>query len=101
MFAERWEGAGFTMANAMDPEGNVFQVRESLARSAALGITLEDRVMIRSRELPYRAVAVGDVDRAFVPDALDATFYVATIKPCASPATQRNATRRCGSAGWT
>jgi predicted enzyme related to lactoylglutathione lyase len=31
VFAERWEGAGFTMANAMDPEGNVFQVRESLA----------------------------------------------------------------------
>ena len=31
VFAERWEGTGFTMANAMDPEGNVFQVRESLA----------------------------------------------------------------------
>ena len=31
VFVERWEGTGFTMANAMDPEGNVFQVRESLA----------------------------------------------------------------------
>ena len=27
VFAERWAGPGFTVANAMDPEGNVFQLR--------------------------------------------------------------------------
>jgi predicted enzyme related to lactoylglutathione lyase len=31
LFAERWAGPGFTVANAMDPEGNVFQLREPLA----------------------------------------------------------------------
>ena len=29
VFAEQWSGPGFTVCNAMDPEGNVFQVRES------------------------------------------------------------------------
>lgn len=28
---ENWNGPGFVMCNAMDPEGNVFQVRENLA----------------------------------------------------------------------
>ncbi len=28
VFDESWEGPGFTVCNAMDPEGNVFQVRE-------------------------------------------------------------------------
>lgn len=28
VFPERWSGPGFTVSNAMDPEGNVFQVRE-------------------------------------------------------------------------
>lgn len=27
--AERWSGPGFTVCNAMDPEGNVFQLREA------------------------------------------------------------------------
>ena len=27
LFADRWQGPGFTMGNAMDAEGNVFQVR--------------------------------------------------------------------------
>lgn len=31
LFDERWQGPGFIVCNAMDPEGNVFQVRESLA----------------------------------------------------------------------
>lgn len=31
LFAERWPGPGFTVANAMDPEGNVFQLREPAA----------------------------------------------------------------------
>jgi predicted enzyme related to lactoylglutathione lyase len=31
LFDERWEGPGFVVCNAMDPEGNVFQVRELLA----------------------------------------------------------------------
>lgn len=26
---ERWQGPGFTVCNAVDPEGNIFQVRES------------------------------------------------------------------------
>jgi catechol 2,3-dioxygenase-like lactoylglutathione lyase family enzyme len=26
--AENWQGSGFVVCNAMDPEGNVFQVRE-------------------------------------------------------------------------
>jgi predicted enzyme related to lactoylglutathione lyase len=29
VFAERYAGPGFVVCNAMDPEGNVFQVRES------------------------------------------------------------------------
>lgn len=29
LFDERWQGPGFVVCNAMDPEGNVFQVRES------------------------------------------------------------------------
>lgn len=28
LFAERWQGPGFIMANAMDPEGNVLQLRQ-------------------------------------------------------------------------
>ena len=28
VFAENWQGPGFTVCNGMDPEGNVFQVRE-------------------------------------------------------------------------
>lgn len=28
LFDERWEGPGFVVCNAMDPEGNVFQIRE-------------------------------------------------------------------------
>ena len=28
VFAENWQGPGFIVCNAMDPEGNVFQVRE-------------------------------------------------------------------------
>ncbi len=28
VFAEQWAGPGFVVCNAMDPEGNVFQVRE-------------------------------------------------------------------------
>lgn len=31
VFAENWRGPGFIVCNAMDPEGNVFQVRESAA----------------------------------------------------------------------
>lgn len=31
LFDERWQGPGFVVCNAMDPEGNVFQVRESTA----------------------------------------------------------------------
>lgn len=31
LFDELWQGPGFIVCNAMDPEGNVFQVRESLA----------------------------------------------------------------------
>jgi len=31
LFDERWQGPGFIVCNAMDPEGNVFQVRESVA----------------------------------------------------------------------
>lgn len=29
VFEENWSGPGFVVCNAMDPEGNVFQVRES------------------------------------------------------------------------
>ena len=29
VFSERWQGPGFVVGNACDPEGNVFQVRES------------------------------------------------------------------------
>lgn len=31
LFDERWEGPGFIVCNAMDPEGNVFQIREPTA----------------------------------------------------------------------
>lgn len=31
VFNENWSGPGFVVCNAMDPEGNVFQVRESVA----------------------------------------------------------------------
>lgn len=31
LFDERWQGPGFIVCNAMDPEGNVFQIRELLA----------------------------------------------------------------------
>jgi predicted enzyme related to lactoylglutathione lyase len=31
VFNENWTGPGFVVCNAMDPEGNVFQVRESAA----------------------------------------------------------------------
>jgi predicted enzyme related to lactoylglutathione lyase len=31
LFDERWEGPGFIVCNAMDPEGNVFQIRELVA----------------------------------------------------------------------
>lgn len=31
VFNENWNGPGFVVCNAMDPEGNVFQVRESVA----------------------------------------------------------------------
>ena len=31
IFNENWSGPGFVVCNAMDPEGNVFQVRESVA----------------------------------------------------------------------
>ena len=31
VFTENWRGPGFVVCNAMDPEGNVFQVRESAA----------------------------------------------------------------------
>jgi predicted enzyme related to lactoylglutathione lyase len=29
VFTEQWKGPGFTVCNAMDPEGNIFQVREA------------------------------------------------------------------------
>jgi predicted enzyme related to lactoylglutathione lyase len=31
LFDERWRGPGFIVCNAMDPEGNVFQIRELIA----------------------------------------------------------------------
>jgi hypothetical protein len=31
VFDERWQGPGFAACNAMDQEGNVFQLRETLA----------------------------------------------------------------------
>ncbi len=31
VFCENWQGPGFVVCNAMDPEGNVFQVREPVA----------------------------------------------------------------------
>lgn len=31
VFDENWQGPGFVVCNAMDPEGNVFQVRENLS----------------------------------------------------------------------
>lgn len=30
VMSERWQGPGFVVCNAMDPEGNVFQVRETI-----------------------------------------------------------------------
>lgn len=30
VYAEQWQGPGFVVANACDPEGNIFQLRESL-----------------------------------------------------------------------
>jgi hypothetical protein len=30
VFTEQWEGPGFRVCNACDPEGNIFQVRESV-----------------------------------------------------------------------
>ena len=30
VFTENWHGPGFVVCNAMDPEGNVFQVREAV-----------------------------------------------------------------------
>ena len=29
IFSDQWEGPGFNVCNACDPEGNIFQVRES------------------------------------------------------------------------
>ena len=31
VFAENWRGPGFIVCNAMDPEGNLFQLREPVA----------------------------------------------------------------------
>ncbi|MCM1982713.1 hypothetical protein [Lyngbya confervoides] len=31
VFNENWRGSGFVACNAMDPEGNVFQLREHVA----------------------------------------------------------------------
>jgi predicted enzyme related to lactoylglutathione lyase len=31
VFSENWRGPGFVVCNAIDPEGNVFQVREAVA----------------------------------------------------------------------
>lgn len=31
LFDERWQGPGFVVCNAMDPEGNIFQLRETTA----------------------------------------------------------------------
>lgn len=31
LFDDRWQGPGFVACNGMDPEGNVFQLRESAA----------------------------------------------------------------------
>jgi predicted enzyme related to lactoylglutathione lyase len=36
VYAENWEGPGFVVCNACDPEGNVFQVRESARNSDSL-----------------------------------------------------------------
>jgi predicted enzyme related to lactoylglutathione lyase len=34
VFADEWESSGFKMCNAFDPEGNIFQLRESLAQKS-------------------------------------------------------------------
>ena len=34
VFPEQWAGPGFTVCNACDPEGNVFQLRESASPSS-------------------------------------------------------------------
>jgi predicted enzyme related to lactoylglutathione lyase len=39
VFSEHWEGPGFIVCNACDPEGNVFQVRESATQPSAAGDT--------------------------------------------------------------
>lgn len=31
LFDERWQGPGFIVCNAMDPEGNIFQLRQATA----------------------------------------------------------------------
>lgn len=35
VFADAWEGPGFRACNAMDPEGNVFQLREATQSAAS------------------------------------------------------------------
>jgi len=37
VFSEHWQGPGFIVCNACDPEGNVFQVRESAPQPSAGG----------------------------------------------------------------
>lgn len=34
VFAECWQGPGFIACNAMDPEGNIFQIREQTSAAA-------------------------------------------------------------------
>lgn len=38
VFAEQWAGPGFVARNACDPEGNVFQIRESVAQGQSGGV---------------------------------------------------------------
>lgn len=35
LFDERWQGPGFVVCNAMDAEGNVFQIREAASAAAS------------------------------------------------------------------
>lgn len=37
VYAERWNGPGFVVCNACDPEGNIFQVRESVPMAGQNG----------------------------------------------------------------
>lgn len=37
LYPERWQGPGFVVANACDPEGNVFQLRQSLGEAERRG----------------------------------------------------------------